>query len=104
MCGRLSLFAAESVVTDRFDAARSGGDATSRRTRTTPSSSTRTRRTGGSTATDASATALLDPYPAAAMCAYPVSTDLGNPANDSPEPVEEVVPESEAQSGLGDFG
>ena len=48
--------------------------------------------------------ALLGPSPAAEMRAHPVSTDLGSPANDSPELVEEVVPETEAQTGLGDFG
>lgn len=35
--------------------------------------------------------ALLNPYPAEEMMAYPVSTRVNNPANDSPECVEPAL-------------
>ena len=35
--------------------------------------------------------ALLTPYPADAMIAYPVSTRVNNPANDSPECIAAVA-------------
>ncbi|WP_458207518.1 SOS response-associated peptidase [Haladaptatus sp. NG-SE-30] len=46
---------------------------------------------------------VFDPFPAEEMRAYPVSKNVNNPKNDSPDVVEEVVAESEKQTGLGDF-
>ncbi|WP_132059054.1 SOS response-associated peptidase [Halorussus amylolyticus] len=47
---------------------------------------------------------LLDPYPAAEMRAYPVSSAVNDPGNDSPAVIEEVPAEEDVQTGLGDFG
>lgn len=44
---------------------------------------------------------VLGPFPASALDAYPVSTRVNNPANDSPELFEEI--DIGKQSGLGDF-
>ncbi len=46
---------------------------------------------------------VLNPFPARQMRAYPVSTKVNNPANDSPDIVEEVVADEDSQTGLGDF-
>jgi putative SOS response-associated peptidase YedK len=46
---------------------------------------------------------ILDPFPASEMRAYPVPTKVNNPENDSPDIVEEVVAEEDAQTGFGDF-
>ncbi len=46
---------------------------------------------------------VLDPFPAKRMRSYPVSTRVNNPDNDSPDIVEEVVADEDAQTGLGDF-
>jgi putative SOS response-associated peptidase YedK len=48
-------------------------------------------------------TDLLDPYPASEMRAYPVSSKLGDPVNDSPDLIEEVPAEEDVQTGLGEF-
>lgn len=45
-------------------------------------------------------TAIVEPYPAADLRAYPVSRAINDPANDSPAVVEE---REDIQSGLGDF-
>ncbi|WP_423743593.1 SOS response-associated peptidase (plasmid) [Haladaptatus sp. SPP-AMP-3] len=47
--------------------------------------------------------AVLDPFPASEMRAYPVSTKVNSPDNDSPEIVAEVAAEEDTQTGLGDF-
>jgi len=47
--------------------------------------------------------AVLDPYPADEMRAYPVSKRVNDPANDSPAVVEEVVADEDAQTGLDEF-
>lgn len=47
--------------------------------------------------------AVLDPFPASEMRAYPVSTRVNSPENDSPEIVSEVAAEEDTQTGLGDF-
>lgn len=46
--------------------------------------------------------ALLDPFPAAQTEAYPVSTAVNDPRNDSPSVVEPVAVDE--QAGLEDFG
>ncbi|UPV75867.1 SOS response-associated peptidase [Halorussus limi] len=46
---------------------------------------------------------LLDPYPAAEMRAYPVSSAVDDPRNDGPELVEEVPAEEDVQTGLDEF-
>ena len=46
---------------------------------------------------------LLDPYPADELRAYPVPSKLGDPANDSPDVVEEVPAEEDVQTGLDEF-
>ncbi|WP_128476743.1 SOS response-associated peptidase [Halorussus pelagicus] len=46
---------------------------------------------------------LLDPYPAAEMHAYPVSSGVNDPANDGPELIEEVPAEEDVQTGLDEF-
>ncbi len=46
---------------------------------------------------------LLDPYPTDEMRAYPVSTAVNDPANDSPAVVEEVPAEEDVQTGLDEF-
>ena len=47
--------------------------------------------------------ALLDPYPAEELRAYPVSSGLNDPGNDSPDLVEEVPAEEDVQTGLDEF-
>jgi len=46
---------------------------------------------------------LLDPFPADELRTYPVSAAVNDPANDSPEVIEEVPAEEDIQTGLGDF-
>jgi len=46
---------------------------------------------------------LLDPFPADDLRAYPVSAAVNDPANDSPEVIEEVPPEEDVQTGLDEF-
>ena len=46
---------------------------------------------------------LLDPYPAEEMRAYPVSSAVNDPGNDSPEVLEEVAAEEDVQTGLDEF-
>ncbi|WP_276280285.1 SOS response-associated peptidase [Halorussus caseinilyticus] len=46
---------------------------------------------------------LLDPYPASEMHAYPVSSAVNDPKNDSPELLEEVAAEEDVQTGLDEF-
>ncbi|WP_134668492.1 SOS response-associated peptidase [Halorussus marinus] len=46
---------------------------------------------------------LLDPFPAEELRAYPVSDAVNDPANDSPDVIEEVPAEEDVQTGLGDF-
>jgi putative SOS response-associated peptidase YedK len=46
---------------------------------------------------------LLDPHPASEMRAYPVSSKLGDPENDSPDVIEEVPAEEDVQTGLDEF-
>ena len=46
---------------------------------------------------------LLDPYPASELHAYPVSSAVNDPKNDSPEILEGVPAEEDVQTGLGDF-
>ncbi|WP_276299393.1 SOS response-associated peptidase [Halorussus lipolyticus] len=46
---------------------------------------------------------LLDPYPADEMRAYPVSSAVNDPGNDSPEVIEEVPAEDDVQTGLDEF-
>lgn len=45
--------------------------------------------------------ALLDPFPDDYTTAYPISTAINNPSNDSPEVIEPV--DRPEQSGLGEF-
>ena len=45
----------------------------------------------------------LDPYPADELRAYPVSSAVNDPANDSPGVVEEVPAEEDVQTGLDEF-
>jgi putative SOS response-associated peptidase YedK len=61
-------------------------------------------REGDSTGADPEEVAdLLDPYPAAEMRAYPVSSMVNDPANDSPAVIEEVPAEDDVQTGLDEF-
>jgi putative SOS response-associated peptidase YedK len=46
---------------------------------------------------------LLDPYPAPEMRAYPVSSAVNDPENDSPHVIEEVPAEEDVQTGLDEF-
>lgn len=46
---------------------------------------------------------LLDPYPADEMCAYPVSSAVNDPGNDSPAVVEAVPAEEDVQMELDEF-
>jgi putative SOS response-associated peptidase YedK len=46
---------------------------------------------------------LLDPFPADELRTYPVSDAVNDPANDSPDVIEEVPAEEDVQTGLGDF-
>ncbi|WP_435180621.1 SOS response-associated peptidase [Halorussus sp. AFM4] len=46
---------------------------------------------------------LLDPSPTPEMRAYPVPSALGDPANDSPDLIEEVPAEEDVQTGLNEF-
>lgn len=46
---------------------------------------------------------LLDPNPTPELRAYPVSSALNDPANDSPDLVEEVPAEEDVQTGLDEF-
>ncbi|NHN60795.1 MULTISPECIES: SOS response-associated peptidase [Halorussus] len=48
-------------------------------------------------------TDLLGPSPTPEMHAYPVPSALGDPANDSPDLVEEVPAEEDVQTGLDEF-
>jgi putative SOS response-associated peptidase YedK len=47
--------------------------------------------------------ALLEPHPADELRAYPVSSGLNDPGNDSPDLVEEVPAEEDVQTGLDEF-
>ena len=59
---------------------------------------------GGTDGEDPEALAdLLDPYPASEMRAYPVSSAVNDPENDSPAVVEEVPAEEDVQTGLDEF-
>ncbi|WP_135824876.1 SOS response-associated peptidase [Halorussus ruber] len=46
---------------------------------------------------------VLDPYPSAEMRAYPVSSAVNDPGNDSPSLIEEVPAEEDVQTGLDEF-
>jgi putative SOS response-associated peptidase YedK len=48
-------------------------------------------------------TGLLDPSPASPLHAYPVSSAVNDPANDSPAVVEAVPAEEDVQTGLDEF-
>lgn len=65
-----------------------------------PDEETRWLRTGTEIEELSSA---FEPYPAAELRAYPVSSALGDPENDSSDLVEEVAAEEDVQTGLDEF-